>query len=228
MATTRLVPRKRISSRRLADQNPGRDRSPVATKVERTIKVGGLTVERHLPTKRGHLGWARIVDSKGKRLGAAPIDKDGYIPREMMVARLMDVDQGDRDGRRRNVLVDMSVDAKRIAPDKDPLQFTWFVHPNELDATGVDSSTADWWKVPVDPAKYGFRGTKTPTRVFIKANTQQERAWVMAILNRNFTAAERKLMDGLIIDVSPIRGNAAGYYQQAHGAIERYSYLWYD
>ena len=53
--------------------------------------------------------------------------------------------------------------------------------------------------------------------VFING-TAQDRAKILAILNRNFTAAERKLMAGLVVEVKDGAGRGvAAFYQQSVG-----------
>ena len=87
-----------------------------------------------------------------KTNGAVP---EGRITRAQAIARLMDVDQGSRRGRRRNPTVDSGVQAGAVAPENPTddkgrkLQERWWNHPNELDYEGVDTpATPKSAKVP--------------------------------------------------------------------------------
>jgi hypothetical protein len=182
-----------------------------------------LTTEHRglLITKTRELAavWSRTADGKrGELLVTLPIDsKTGAIPKDAAIARLMDVENGNRNSdRERNVAVDLGIDAKKVHQKDEADAFVWAAFPNERDLTSIDDSTADWWKWPdgLDPKEYGFKPGKMPTMVSIQGS-KTEQAKVLAILNRNFTAPERRLMRGLSITISnKMPSGVAGYYQR--------------
>ena len=177
-------------------------------------KAGGYWVSKY---KGGNVHYAsiRAKDKQGQMLATVPLDAKGNISQQTAIARLLHVDQGTRGKGSRNPVIDLAVDAGKIHKLDELGAFQWYVFPNESDAKGVDDSAADWWKIPagMKPEDFGFKPGKRATYVSIEG-TNQERAKVMAVLNRNFTIAERRKMGGLVIQVkaNPGRG-AAGFYQ---------------
>ena len=148
-----------------------------------------------------------------KILYSVPTDSKGNIPQDVAVARLLDIEKGDRGGRNRNAFVDLAVLSDTLVPEKPTTdaerlqQYAWYLHPNESDIAKVDTPNAKW----VD------RSGSQPIAMVIKG-TKADRAAVIQIINDNFTNSEKKAMRGLTIDVKANAGhNAAGWYRMATG-----------
>ena len=147
-----------------------------------------------------------------------PVNKNGDIPQDVALARLMHMEEGDRRGRGRNVLVDVAVLANTVAKaksvdDENRLrQYRWYLRPNESDFEKMDTPDAKW------PPPEKLR--KGPMAVAI-LGTKDEREAILTILNRNFTDKERSQLKGLTIEVRRSVGRGiAGFYQRGQGASQ--------
>ena len=149
----------------------------------------------------------------GQTIIRIPSDNKGVINQNLAIARLMQVEDGDRAGRVRNAFVDLAVAAEDIAPDKPKTdeerlaQYKWYLHPNETDFNTVDTPNAKW----ID------RSGSVPVALNIRGNAKDRKA-VIQVINDNFSNHEKRLMGGLTIDVKEKAGhNAAGWYRMAVG-----------
>ena len=148
-------------------------------------------------------------DATGTILGIVPIDRQGNVPEELALVRLHQIEEGDRDGKPRVPTVDLAIQAKRVATKGDRLaQYLWWIYPNEADFANVDTTDAAW----APPAHLREKGYG----MAILAKDKAQREAVLEVLRRNFTARERRLMRGLLIEVKrPRAKGAAGVFQQA-------------
>ena len=184
--------------------------------------IGAYHVRKHLFTRRNFQSWASI-SKDGVTLLRVPLEKDGSIKEGVAIARLINVlpeGSGTRKAHSvRNPFVDIGIDASTKHSLGDREAFAWLLYPNESDLKGIDDSAAEWWKFPSTqkPGDYGFTTPKQAAFVTVQG-TNLEKAKVLAILNRNFTAAERKKMAGLSISVKASAGRGvAGFYRQSRG-----------
>ncbi len=169
------------------------------------------------PSPRGHYAFVHDKNDPDddNPLATIPTDKSGRIPKDAAILRLMEVSEGDRKGRTRNVMVDIAVQAQNIAKAKPKTeagrleQYLWWMRPNESDIDKIDTPDADW-TLP----KTAGRGR---TAVVV-IGTKKERDAVQKVINRSFTNHERRLMHGLVIRVQRSAGRGiAGYYRKAEG-----------
>jgi hypothetical protein len=202
-----------------------------------SFDMGEYHVEKHIMTRRNTSSYAVISvinptfgedgrETTPQRVLTVPLNKDGSIKENAAIARLVTVlpeGSGTRKAHSvRNPFVDIGIDASTKHGLGDRAAFAWMLYPNESDIKGIDDSSADWWKFPPTqkPGAYGFTTPKQSAFVSIEG-TNVEKSKVVAILNRNFTAAERKKMAGLSISVLPSAGRGvAGYYRQSRGGWE--------
>jgi len=197
------------------------------TRAELSKLPGGLYIA-NIRKARGQITGAANVIYK-QRAYNIPVDSNGNIPSDLAIARLMDTDEGDRTGKRRNAFVDLAVTADTVAPDKAgmslnksekedfqtdtdrALQYLWWIYPNEMDFKGVDEIGSDW------QARTKGRGGSA---IAITGASDKERAAIIQIINKNFTNKERELMRGLVIEVrTRLNRGAAGMYLQARGGV---------
>ena len=186
----------------------------------KSIPLGnGLVARVDLGARDGSYAAIYREGKSGRRkrdkpiLASIPIDGQGNIRRDQAIYRLMDVDQGDRKGKTRNAFVDIGIRAGTVAPQKAQsdaelaLQFLWWMHPNESDLRKIDTPGST---LTVRPQG---KGRQAAVAII---GTEKERKAVQAILNRNFTNAERRLMNGLLIEIGNTGwSGAAGTYQNA-------------
>jgi len=142
-------------------------------------------------------------------------DRDGRIPKEIAAERLMDVADGDREGRWRNPLVDFATTAKvRTALSSKKKEdranaYRWFIHPNESDAKGLDVAENDLHEIL--PKGKG----KRKRHIILSGGTEAQRKAVMNAIDNGFTVKEKKVLAGTLIRIKPTgKPNVAGYYYQ--------------
>ncbi len=70
------------------------------------------------------LGAVVIFDGHTQPVAAIPIDRRGDIPRNLAILRLLDVEEGSRDGRTRSPWVDLAIQAKHVARGADAKRTT--------------------------------------------------------------------------------------------------------
>jgi hypothetical protein len=187
---------------------------------ERDLPAEKSAKERVIAVKKSRGESTENIDpnlylgtGRGKTLIRIPTDSKGVIDQNIAIARLMQVEDGDRGGRVRNAFVDLATAADGIAPDKPTTdqerlaQYAWYLHPNETDFKTVDTPNAKW----VD------RSGSVPVALSIKGNAKDRKS-VIQVINDNFSNHEKRIMAGLTIDVKANAGqNAAGWYRMAQG-----------
>lgn len=202
--------------------------------MPKLITRKALTTQEKKPLATAHVRIGRSFDPFRRRgtpvLGVAEVTlggkvwnipvnpKTGLIPPTTSIIRFLDVEKGDREGRQRSPLVDLAIRAETIAQAKPAdergrlLQYLWWMFPNEMDLSGVDTPDANW----APPPEARARGASVAV-----IGTKAERDAVVKVILSNFTKKERLVMKGLVIEIKPsIRGNIAGFYQRARGAFD--------
>src|SRR5919201_1281250 len=96
----------RLKAAKAPDSKKRRGPKVVATELGGTLP-GGYSVRVVKQMRRGHLGQAIISKPNGEQMLSIPIDGQGKIPEAISIARLMNVSEGDRQGKRRNVFIDV-------------------------------------------------------------------------------------------------------------------------
>tara|TARA_R100000406_G_C3103024_1_gene122481 strand:- start:21 stop:1529 length:1509 start_codon:yes stop_codon:yes gene_type:complete len=177
---------------------------PPADKFWSRPKVTEPTRDYASPT--GYSLQYSYKDGPDKGKLKIPVDKRGNIPRNVMIARFVDTDKGAGPNRKnRNILVDIYTDAREYKLNS-PQQYEWYRRPNKYDISKIDTRDSD--------LTYGAKGSAT-RGVMVLANDKKDAKKVIGHLDRNFSADEKKKMNGLIIQVSD-KGSAAegaaGFY----------------
>ena len=183
----------------------------LATEQDAKERRKALRESRGLPVTESDLN--SFLGIGGQTIVRIPSDNKGVINQNQAIARLMQVEDGDRGGRVRNAFVDLAAAAETVAPDKPKTdeerlaQYKWYLHPNESDFDTVDTPNAKW----ID------RSGSVPVALNIRGNAKDRKA-VIEIINDNFSNHEKRLMGGLTIDVKANAGHgAAGWYRMAVG-----------
>ena len=135
----------RESRRHSEAAKKGRSRSPTVKASPKRAKKGSSTGGMYVTT------YPTQTVTVGKKKYDIPVGPDGKVPQDALIARFLNIEEGDRDGGRRNARVDINDYAKvRLEPDPTPEQAKkWWAHPNESDIKGID-----------DPVQNIFGGLK--------------------------------------------------------------------
>lgn len=158
-------------------------------------------------SSRNYVSTIVMKDKKGFFYFTVPTDKKGQIPEVIIAERLLDVESGDREGRVRNALIDISTKADRVCTPKElATTYEWYLHPNELDIKGIDDPHT---KILTLLAK---KAGKRPARAIITGGTEAQRQQIAEDLINNFTVAERRIIDNCIISLESARGKYAGCF----------------
>ena len=156
----------------------------------------------------------------GKKKYDIPVGPDGKVPEEAIVARFLDEYEGDRDGGKRNIVIDAhDWAATRIEPNPTPEQIKdWWAHPNESDIKNVDTPDANIFNMAEGMGK----GSKDANQaIAIVGGTEPQRKEVRKALADGFTVKEQKAMRGTTIYITDL-SKCAGQY---HGKSKDGSYL---
>lgn len=163
------------------------------------------------PFKRGmpHMAVVLLKEGKQHYLMIIPCQKDGRISMEAMAARLMDTTEGSRDGKERNMFVDLAVNANdQYRPDDKGGTYVWYMHPNESDVVGIDNVGSK-----VVNVIGGVQGGKVGRTLIIAGGTEAERRSLADTIKANFTAKEKKVLSGTMIVIGDAGVGAAGYFK---------------
>ena len=149
-----------------------------------------------------------------------PVDpKTGKVPNEYLYARFLDESRGSRNGRDRNVIIDIGKDADTIfeipAGGFTPQQLIesgWWQYPNECDILDIDDTGAASLAKELEEASKTAqsRGKKI---IFLMPDASAERA--RGILARDFNSSEIKKAvrnGGIIIKEGNAGRGASGCY----------------
>lgn len=191
------------------------------TDAERIIQTSGakrvgencylINVDRGYGSKRNMPYQAHVLlKDDGEWIYARiPSDKNGNITTEAMAARLMDTTEGSRDGRTRNMFVDLAVEAKiQNSPDDKAGTYAWYLYPNETDVVGIDNVGSRI----VEVIK-GSSGGQTSRTLIITGGSTQDRDFIANTIKDNFTLVEKKALAGVMIVIGNAGSGAAGYFQ---------------
>lgn len=160
--------------------------------------------------------WVRRPNGDLKLAGHPVVDFAGHLDRKGAIARLFEVGEGDRAGRRRSVMVDLGVKAGKVHELKDGSAFTWWMNPNETDVAKIDTPDSE---LKIKPGE-GSPSTREAIGYLFIEGTAGERDKILDSINRNFTAAEKRHLTGLNIRVSSgdlARAGAAGLHMSLGG-----------
>ncbi len=149
-----------------------------------------------------------------------PVDpKTGRVPQEYLFGRFLSINQGSRNGRERNILIDIGKEADMIheIPDggftpQQLIETGWWQAVNESDIEGIDDTGARAFARELEDAAKSAQA-QGMKMVLLMPDDSQKR--VREILARDFNASEVKKAvrnGGIIIkEGNPGRG-AAGCY----------------
>lgn len=156
---------------------------------------------------KNHISTVIVKDKKGFYFFTLPTNKNGEIPQVIMAERLMDVESGDREGRIRNVMIDINNKADTVCTPKELAQsYQWYLHPNESDVAKIDDPNT------IIVTLLTKKGNKKPARAIITGGTEAQRNHLAQDLINNFTIAERRVIDNCIISIENVRGKYAGCF----------------
>ncbi len=140
-----------------------------------------------------------------------PTDASGMMNERVIAARILDVADGDREGRIRSVFMDVGItaDTNTDAKDKEKRDevYRWYLHPNESDIKNMDDENSKISEI--------LKETKTGKRsILISGGTKEQRDAIAKTIEQNFTVAEKKLIAGNLITIGNTPSGIAGYYSQ--------------
>jgi 8-oxo-dGTP pyrophosphatase MutT (NUDIX family) len=137
-----------------------------------------------------------------------PTDKNGNISQLNMAERLLDTDSGDRTGHMRNVMIDCSVDALKVATLKEKAQiYNWWIYPNESDVEKIDDSKTMIAEILGKGTKWGRM------KCLIVGGTQDQREKIAKDITANFTIREKRIINNCLIEIAPSNRSYAGCFQ---------------
>jgi len=152
----------------------------------------------------------RKVEVGGKNY-YIPVDDSGHVPRTALAARLQDVNEGSRRGRR-NVIRDLSSDANTVIKgDKlTPEEVAnWWAYPNESDIDEIDT-TKDW-KSLSGYSRKKYNSARSIVLLNVDKKTDSE---IRRVLMDSFTKGELDKMagqDGVTVVISKDIDGAGAY-----------------
>lgn len=160
------------------------------------------------------------VTAKNGQKWEIPVDpKTGKVPDEYLFARFLSIHQGSRDGKERNILIDIGRDADMLheIPEggftpQQLIETGWWQGVNESDIVGIDDTGALAFARELESAAKSAQA-QGKKMIFLMPEESAERA--RQILTRDFNGSELKRAvknGGIIIkEGNPGRG-AAGCY----------------
>lgn len=160
------------------------------------------------------------VATKDGRRYEIPVDpKTGRVPEEYLFSRFLSVHQGSRNGKERNILIDIGKDAETLhdipAGGFTPQQLIetgWWQGVNESDIVGIDDTGALAFARELEEASKSAQA-QGRKMVFLMPEDSAQRA--RSILAKDFNASELKRAvrnGGIIIkEGNPGRGSAGCY-----------------
>jgi len=153
-----------------------------------------------------------VIRAKGSYYSAEiPTNKKGQLHDVTMAMRLLDIEDGDRQGRERNPLVDFSTNAEIRAKEKDLHKvYRWYLHPNESDITDIDTIKNRFWDIL--SKKESLKG---PRGIVITGGTESQRQELLDTIKSNFTITEKRALAGNIMEIVRLSGSTAGRYMIA-------------
>jgi hypothetical protein len=186
-------------------------KSRIAPQPDGYTKIAQNMWSKTMENGGGHYATGVIVklDDGKWESWIIPTDKNGRIKDVVMAERVLDVEDGDRQGHMRNVLVDIGVDAKTVVHDDNLAEsYRWFVFPNESDVKEIDDARS---KIVTLLSAHEAK-QKTPVRLIISGGTEDQRQSLALAVKNNFTVRERKVLDHCLVTIIPDNGQYAGCF----------------
>tara|TARA_Y100000310_G_scaffold333740_1_gene411902 strand:- start:2468 stop:3754 length:1287 start_codon:yes stop_codon:yes gene_type:complete len=183
-----------------------------AIKKDREKLAGNMWLigTRKRAGSRGFETNVHIQSGKKHFIASFPTDGNGVIPPTVMAERIMDLADGDRGGKERNVFVDVAVTAKSLhKPEDKAKSYLWYLYPNEGDIKGVDDANTKLVTILPSTSKARRRS------VMLIGGTSSQRDSLAKVLSKNFTKKEQEVLAGVLFHIEPIDQGAAGMYQRA-------------
>lgn len=186
------------------DAAPGRkigENMWVLSKLDRGNRAGFITkVASRIPGKGGVKGTYRY------RAWSVPTNSKGEIPDMALISRIMDVKDGDRNGKERNMWVDFGIDSAKVSKISDLADsYRWYLNPNESDIKEIDDKNT---KVVTILSK-----TKTGKRsLVIAGGDEKQRSLLATHIKDNFTIKEKKQLAGVFFMIHKTPQDVAGYF----------------
>lgn len=197
-------------------ERPDPTRLENAEHVEKLIKSGAMerlaknmwVFDRHKESAGGYITTVVERDKQGYMTFRVPTDKNGRIPELIMAERIMDMDDGDREGRERNVIIDLLIDADKKCGAKDLANtYRWYLYPNESDVKELDDAQSKL--VQILSSKERPSGPKT---IIITGGNALQREQMAEDIRNNFTIAEKKVIAGNLIEIRKLGRGIAGCF----------------
>lgn len=216
------VPRLRMRRRGLTAALPYYFR-PQMVKIDtpNPDKLTGNSMEQVAPNiwrfaltkrygRRDYISTLIIKNGKDYYEVKLPTDNKGNIPMGAMVERLMDVTDGDRKGRERNLFVDIGISAKNTHDAKDKAKaYLWYLYPNEGDIKGIDDVNTKIATILPKASK------RTRRSIILTGGTPEQRDMFVKALDDNFTNREKEVLAGVMYMIKSEGGHWAGSYSRA-------------
>jgi len=142
-----------------------------------------------------------------------PVDAKGRVPLNVAAERLMDIADGDRGGRHRNVMIDfgetakIQADVRSTKKEERAKAFRWYIHPNESDIKQLDTHHADLRQI------LSGKG-KRKKHIVIVGGSEEQRKAVGDHIQKAFTIKEKKILAGTLFKIQNAGAGIAGYYSQ--------------
>lgn len=156
----------------------------------------------------------------GKKEYEIPTGPGGKVPLDAIVSRFLNEYEGDREGGRRNVVIDIDDYAKvQIKKDPTPEEIKkWWAYPNESDVKGIDTPGNSIFQTFAG----GTKGSKEAQRtIAVIGGTKEQQEAIRKGIATGFTVKEQRAMRGTTIYITDLRG-ASGEY---HGRTMDGSYV---
>jgi hypothetical protein len=152
----------------------------------------------------------------GKKAFDIPTGPGNKVPEEAIVARYLNEAEGDRDGSKRNVVIDSKDYAEtRIKADPTPEEIKdWWAYPNESDVKNIDTPDANFFNMVQGMTKGSKEANQT---IAIIGGTEEQRKVVREAVSQGFTVNEQKAMRGTTIYITDLSGAAGEYHGKSFG-----------
>lgn len=152
----------------------------------------------------------------GKREYQIPTGPGNKVPEEAIIARFLNEYEGDRQGGKRNIVID-SHDwaATRIGPNPTVDEIKdWWAYPNESDVKNIDTPDANIFSMVEGMAKGSKEANQT---IAIVGGTEGQRNTVREAISKGFTIPEQKAMRGTTVYITDLSGAAGEYHGKSFG-----------
>jgi hypothetical protein len=187
----------------------GRGAQPRRNEIPRTGKgtsIGGMYVTTY-PVKTVEVG---------KKTFDIPSGPGGKVPEEAIIARFLNEHEGDRDGAKRNIVIDSHDWATtRLPADPTVEQIKdWWAYPNESDVKNIDTPDANIFNAVVGMSKGSKEANKT---IAVVGGTEEQRQEVRKAIATGFTIPEQRAMRGTTVYITDLSGASGEYHGKSFG-----------